>query len=312
MSNILIIKHGSLGDIVQISGVLRDIREGHKSDKIFILSTSTYVDLLSSCPFIDGVLIDNRFSRLNIFYLLKLKKTVSKYEFKKVYDLQNSSRTSFYRKYLFNIKDWSSTETILKKDMKKDNFDEKPILERFKEQLENSNIIAQHTTKPDFSWGVFNIDNIINRYFKKKYIIVLPFSSSKKVNKRWPYYNELIKIIKLKHPHINIAIAPAENEIMDAKNFNAVTILNNDKTLNIMELAGLIKKSSFVIGNDTGPSHIAAHLGKSGAAIFGSHTTPEKVSIKTDNFEVLKSNNLKDLSAENVYSKIKTKLESIN
>ena len=96
MSNILIIKHGSLGDIVQISGVLRDIREGHKSDKIFMLSTSTYVDLLSSCPFIDGVLIDNRFSRLNIFYLLKLKKTISKYEFKKVYDLQNSSRTSFF------------------------------------------------------------------------------------------------------------------------------------------------------------------------------------------------------------------------
>ena len=27
MSNILIIKHGSLGDIAQISGVIRDIRE---------------------------------------------------------------------------------------------------------------------------------------------------------------------------------------------------------------------------------------------------------------------------------------------
>ena len=35
MSNILIIKHGSLGDIVQISGVLRDIRENNKDKKIF-------------------------------------------------------------------------------------------------------------------------------------------------------------------------------------------------------------------------------------------------------------------------------------
>ena len=34
MSNILIIKHGSLGDIVQISGVLNDIREKHINDKI--------------------------------------------------------------------------------------------------------------------------------------------------------------------------------------------------------------------------------------------------------------------------------------
>ena len=36
MSNILIIKHGSLGDIAQISGVLKDIRAAHKDDKIFI------------------------------------------------------------------------------------------------------------------------------------------------------------------------------------------------------------------------------------------------------------------------------------
>ena len=76
MSNILIIKHGSLGDIVQISGVLRDIREFHKSCKIFILTTTPYVDLLSRCPHIDGVLIDTRASRLNILYHLKLKKII--------------------------------------------------------------------------------------------------------------------------------------------------------------------------------------------------------------------------------------------
>ena len=33
MSNILIIKHGSLGDIVQISGILKDIRENHLGKK---------------------------------------------------------------------------------------------------------------------------------------------------------------------------------------------------------------------------------------------------------------------------------------
>ena len=39
MSNILIIKHGSLGDIVQISGVLKDIRETYNQQKIFLLTT---------------------------------------------------------------------------------------------------------------------------------------------------------------------------------------------------------------------------------------------------------------------------------
>ena len=119
MSNILIIKHGSLGDIVQISGVLKDIRETYNDKKIFILTTLPYVELLSLCPYLDGVLMDKRLPRWNIFYLIKLKKMLSKFNFSHVYDLQNSSRTSFYRKYLLNISNWSSAETILKNGEKK-------------------------------------------------------------------------------------------------------------------------------------------------------------------------------------------------
>ena len=115
MSNILIIKHGSLGDIAQISGVIRDIKESYNDKKIFILTTLPYVELLSKCPYINGVLIDKRLPRWNLLYLIKLKKLLSKFDFSSVYDLQNSSRTSFYRKFLFNIPNWSSTETILKK-----------------------------------------------------------------------------------------------------------------------------------------------------------------------------------------------------
>jgi len=46
MSNNIIIKHGSLGDIAQISGVLRDIRETYYDKKIFILTTLPYLELL--------------------------------------------------------------------------------------------------------------------------------------------------------------------------------------------------------------------------------------------------------------------------
>ena len=125
MSNILVIKHGSLGDIVQISGALKDIKAHHKDDKIFILTTFPYVDLLSGCPFIDGVLIDRRISRWNIFYLIKLSKMIKKYNFSIVYDLQNSTRTTFYRKYLFKIKNWCSTESTLEPGTKKIDFDKK-------------------------------------------------------------------------------------------------------------------------------------------------------------------------------------------
>ena len=118
----MIIKHGSLGDIVQISGVLRDIRESYNDKKIFILTTLPYIELLSRCPYLDGVLLDKRIPRWNILYHLKLKKKLEKYKFTHVYDLQNSSRTSFYRKFLLKAPIWSSTETILEKDEKKKDF----------------------------------------------------------------------------------------------------------------------------------------------------------------------------------------------
>ena len=312
MSNILIIKHGSLGDIVQISGVLKDIRENHLKDKILILTTTPYAELLSCCPYIDGTLIDQRLPRWNIYYLIKLKKLLEKFNFSHVYDLQNSSRTSFYRKYLLNIVNWSSTETILKKNEKKENFDNDSVLERFKIQLNTSGVTTKHTLKPNFSWAAINVDKIINKYFSKKFILLFPFCSPQLSHKKWPYFKDLIKIIKKNHQDLEIVVAPGPGEIEASAEIDAISITNNEKSINLMELAGLIKKSNYIIANDTGPAHMAAHLGKEGTVIFGHHTTPKKVSIETDRFKAIMIDNLKNLSAEKVYQEIVERIKLIN
>ena len=46
MSNILIIKHGSLGDIAQACGAIQDIFENHNNDKIYLLTTKMMVLIL--------------------------------------------------------------------------------------------------------------------------------------------------------------------------------------------------------------------------------------------------------------------------
>lgn len=312
MSNILIIKHGSLGDIVQISGILKDIRETYSDKKIFILTTNPYVELLSRCPHVDGVLLDKRLPRWNIFYLIKLKKMLKKFNFTHVIDLQNSSRTSFYKRFLLNVPFWSSTETILKKGEKKSFYKNDSVLKRFKIQLERSNIKVKHTLKPNFEWAAINVDKILNKYFGKKFIVVFPFCSPKLKHKKWPHFNKLIELIKSRNSDFEIALAPAQDEIEEANNIKAILIKNNNLALNIMELTGLILKSDFVISNDTGPAHIAAHLGKKGIVLFGHHTSAEKVSIETDKFKPISVQNLDNLSAEEVYSKIKDKIELIN
>ena len=237
---------------------------------------------------------------------------LKKFNFSHVYDLQNSSRTLFYKKFLLNISDWSNTKNTLQKGEKRRDFDKKSVLERFRIQLEKSNIKTEHTLKPDFSWAKKNINEIVNQYFGKKFILLFPFCSPQLSHKKWPYFNDLIKIIKSKNPNIEIAIAPGPNEMEESKKVDAIIITNKNKSLNVMELAGLIGKASYIIGNDTGPAHMAAHLGKSGRVLFGYHTTAEKVSIETDKFRAISVKDLNKLDAEKVYLEIKDEIELIN
>ncbi len=311
MSNILIIKHGSLGDIAQISGAIQDIKENHTNDKVFILTTSPYEELFLKCPYIDEVYIDQRLSRLNLFYLLKLKQVISKLSLVKIYDLQNSSRTSFYRKFLFNKIEWSSTETTLPSGTNKSNFDKDPVLERFNFQLINSNIVTKHTLEPNFSWASENIDDLLKKYNLEKYILLFPFCSINLPHKKWPYYNNLISLIKKYNPEFELIIAPSPNEIEESKKISARAILKDDKALTITQLAGLINKAQFIISNDTGPAHMAAHLGAKGVTLFGHHTTPKKVSIETKKFKAIIKDDLKELSAKEVYFNISEELQLV-
>ena len=309
MSNILIIKHGSLGDLIQANGAMKDIKQSFPNDKVFLLTTPPYANFMSYCPYINGVLIDKRLPRWNIFYLLKLKKTLERFSFTKVFDLQNSSRTKFYRKIFFKNIDWSSTETSLEQGQKKSDFDEEPVLKRMKIQLEKSGISTNFTGNPDLNWAIKNVKSLMNQYIDGNYIAIFPFCSSKHKNKLWPYFSKLIKELKNVYgKKYNLVIAPGPNEIDMAKKLNANVILNKESPLNLMELVGFIKGASYVISNDTGPAHICAHLNKKGLVLFGSHTSAKKVSLQGENFKSIEVKQLKDLEVSTVVEKIKADL----
>ena len=308
MSNILIIKHGSLGDITQACGAIQDISENHKNDQIHLLTTKPYLNLFKKNPHISDVILDKRLSRLNLIYLYSLMKNIKKYNFSKVYDLQNSSRTDFYKRILFPnaSKDiWSSTKTTLPEGTTKDDFDKDSVLSRFDHQLKSSGINTSHTLSPDFSWSSSDISQIKNYYELEKYVILFPFCSPHLTSKKWPYYNDLISMIneKLKNK-FKVVIAPGPDEIKEASSINALCVLDNGKALDISQLAALIKDSSFVVANDTGPAHMTAHLGSKGIALLGSHTTPFKVSIERENFKAIQAPELSKLSAEKVFERL--------
>ena len=101
-----------------------------------------------------------------------------------------------------------------------------------------------------------------------------------------------------------VIVAPGPDEINEASKINALCILDNGKALDISQLSSLIKGSSFVVANDTGPAHMTAHLGVKGITLFGSHTTAYKVSIERENFKAIQVSDLSKLSAEKVFEKL--------
>ena len=313
MSNILIIKHGSLGDIAQACGAIQDISENHKNDQIHLLTTKPYFELFKKNPFIHNVILDKRLSKFNLIYLYQLTRALKNFNFEKIYDLQNSSRTTFYKNILFpkaKSNKWSSSETTLPTNIPKLEFDKNPVLNRFDHQLKTSGLNTLNVMKPDFSWSCTDIDNIKNDNKLKEYILLFPFCSAHLDVKKWPYYNELIELIKNRfNDKYKIVVAPGPSEINDAKNIHAISILDQNEALNISQLSTLIKESSFVLANDTGPAHMSAHLGVKGLALFGKHTTALKVSIERENFKAIQVDDLNKLSAEKVFERMFSALD---
>ena len=309
MSNILIIKHGALGDLIQANGAIKDIKEYYENRKVFLLTSEPFAIFMSECPYIDGVIVDKRLPRWNLFYLRKLKKLLSRYNFSRVIDLQNSNRTKFYKRFIINHCEWSSTETSLEAGQKKRDFDNEPVLDRIEVQLKKSNIPVNFTKKIDLSWAIEDLSRLIKQYANDAYILIFPFCSEKHQNKKWPFFKDLIlrlkKEFKNKYP---VLTAPTSNEIQQAHNLNAKVVLDNGKPINIKMLISLINNAKLIISNDTGPAHIASHLNKNGLVLFGSHTTSKKVSIENSNFKAINVKNLSDLSVDVVVKEVLEKL----
>ena len=309
MSNILIIKHGSLGDLIQANGAIKDIKKFYKNRKVFLLTAEAYSIFMSECPYLDGVIIDKRLPRWNLFYLKKLKDKLLRYDISKVFDLQNSSRTKFYRKFIIKNAKWSSTETSLEPGQNKNDFDQDPVLDRMEIQLKKSGVDTEFTKNIDLNWATTDISRLLKQYANNEYILVFPFCSVKHQKKKWPYFKELISELKKSYKNrYPILLAPGPQEIEEANTLNGKVVLDNNDPIKIKTLVSLINKAKFIIANDTGPAHIASHLDKKGLVLFGSHTTAKKVSIENFNFKALSVQNLEDLSVETVLNDVKSRL----
>ena len=299
-NNILIIKHGALGDLIQITNALKSIRHKYPESKITLLTDIKFKFFSDRIIFIDEIIYENRPSFLRIDEWLTIILKIARRNFNIVFDLQNSDRTSVYYFFirLFNSKViWSGNRKGGKYKYHPKNFESVPIKDRIKNQLALMNI--ETYDNPDISWMLNkNIINLPNN----DYVILLPGSSLEHKHKRWPAekFAELANHLKERNiDSIILGQSNSEGEELKKIKLLAPKIIDfSNQDLDC--LATTASKAIGAIGNDTGPTFIAAAVGCPITWLLSSHTDPNITQLLGSKVNTLKKDNISDITTDEV------------
>jgi ADP-heptose:LPS heptosyltransferase len=295
---ILLIKHGAFGDLVQSDGVLRDIRQFYPQAEIVLLTGPSFQSLMQQCPHIDRIITDARAPFWQLPGQFKLAGKLRREQFTQVIDLQNSDRSRLYQRLIFKNTKWIGRLSGPEPESG---------LKGLITLLEEAGIPVEHALNPDVSWMADDVSTLLAQdNVRTPFIALIPGCSASHPHKRWPFYAELAQALIDHGYDVVSTIGPDELDLADL--LPGHTLIKQKGLLNWFELAGVLQQASFVIGNDTGPSHVASCLGKPGLALFGSQTSVARAEIRRGLFRALKVNDLNQLSVETVLSDVLPKL----
>lgn len=301
MAEILVIKLSALGDLVQADGAMRDIRAHHVGDRITVMTTPPYRKFMEKCPWVDEVLIDRRSPRYHLLKMARLRRELNAKRFDRVYDLQQVGRTRFYCRWLFPQTQWVGDVhgcwCFLERGK------DQCAQDHFSAHLKKAGINVKYTLHSDVSWMAEDVAELLdNEKLEPGYVLLIPGASVSHQEKRWPYYRELAN--HLIENGFQTVTVPGPDEMDLCKQIPGRMLAPAGSFHDFFVLTGIVTKAGFVIGNDTGPTHIAAHTGARGLALFSSHAPPERSGIQHTGFSVMQSANLKELAVESVWREV--------
>lgn len=303
---ILVIKLGAFGDVILSEGALRDIRANHPDACITVLTGPAYRRVMERCPSVDAVETDARAHPLRLRALLDLRRRLRAGRFDMVYDLQNNTRTNFYRRFLLRGTPWSGMAPGCSHRYAVAHPDRIPVLDRLAGQLAAAGLALAHTRHPDVSWMADDPTEIMSQAgIADGFILLVPGSAARHPEKRWPAYAELAR--RLIAEGRQVATAPGPDEIELCRTIPGTVLMDHGRPVDFFKLAGLARRARLVVGNDTGPMHLAAHAGARGLVLFGPHKAAA-ITCLDRRSTVIEAPNLKELPVETVHAAVRAEM----
>ncbi len=300
-ANILVIKHGALGDFVQALGPMKAIRAHHPDARITLLTTPPFVSLGRACGCFDHILTDSRPRWTEIKEWSALYKKLNDGRFTRVYDLQNSDRSRFYFRLFRNRPEWvgtarGSSHRNISPDRTKGN-----AFEGHKHTLALAGI---HNIQPDaMDWikgdlARFGIDT--------PYVLLVPGSAPSRPEKRWPASQYGILARTLYGWGFRPVIVGTEMEGDLARTILQACPQALDLTGQtiLTDLAALGRHAAAAVGNDTGPMHMIAPTGCPSLVLFSGSSQPARHAPIGPHVETLQQDDLSALSADKVIASL--------
>ena len=304
---ILVIKLSALGDFVLALAAMKKIREAHKRAHITLLTTPPFEALAKASPYFNAVETDGRPQGLGEWLALRGRLKAAKYD--RVYDLQTSAQSARIFHMLAPFPpEWSGIAAGCALPHRNPNRNRMHTLERQADQLKYAGIWPDAPTEPgsapgpDLSW-------VLSRSPQARpgpggprpYVLFVPGGSAHRLDKRWPAerYGQLGKI--LAERGYDIVVIGGLQESALARQIQREVGQARDLTgrTDFAKIAVLGAKAALVVGNDTGPLHLAAATGSPTVVLFSSASDPE-LAAPRGHVTVLRSGNLGDLSVAEV------------
>ena len=297
--NILVIKLGALGDIVLALGPFAAIRERHHEANIVLLTTPAFEKFLEPSRYFNQIWTDKRPALWQVPDWLKLKSRLRKGGFTLVYDLQTSDRSGWYFR-LFDKQhrpEWSGIANGCSYPHTNPNRDFMHSIERQNEQL----AIAGVTSVPaaDLSWVTADISRF---GLQSRFVLLMPGGSPHRLAKRWPtkFYAELAVRIKENGAQPVVLGASAEAPLAEEIVSRCPEAIDLCGQTELKDIAVLARNAAGAVGNDTGPTHMAAAADCPTVVLFSGASDPALTAPRGLSVEVLRQQNLANLSIESV------------
>ena len=271
MTEILIIKPSSLGDIVHGLQVATSLKAQREGLRISWVVREIFAPIVRACEAVDHIYVFERNAGAKGF--IRLMKEIRKTKFDYVFDMQGLLRTGLMtaranaKKKVgrSDAREWSGMF-----------YDEKVPLPPDGKRSHALDVLLQFCTvlgaKAELRGTLRfrGVDSLNLRFADGRGGTrpIVMFPDSRRAEKCWGGFKQLTEMV-LREDRTKKVIWAGSNYVNDRGAFPHAQFFNLTGNTSLVSLPALIKRADWVISNDSGPMHLAAAMGVKTLGIFG-------------------------------------------